>query len=365
MRRPADDLDLDAELDKILGSSSTQPLALSGKRGTDASSTGDRGVGLGLTELLAVEPSVPTAAEAAEKTLGLGSLGLGSLGAGSFSFTPFARTMPREMTEGGTLVQPAASLAGGRGRSGTPAAGGDTQNLATDVSRRVNQSLDDPTSPSASVDLLLDSLCADLGVSPARGERPQVALLEAVAPVPVGKQKTEPTLATGPPLLGADEVPALGRRSQPQRHTEQAPLHGHRNGGSSAVSLRRVPPGRASESGSDWDDEAEENNGEANAFDCEDSEPLRGQGVAAEDPAAAAIQGALATGVLRPWSQEEASLLRKAVKKVAKSREGESKKIVWEEVSQELGGGRSPRECKLKYTEDYKSHKARHKDGAG
>lgn len=58
-----------------------------------------------------------------------------------------------------------------------------------------------------------------------------------------------------------------------------------------------------------------------------------------------------------PWSSEEASQLRRAVKRVIR-RGIREKEALWLEVSREHGNGRAPRECKLQYTRDYKAHKA-------
>jgi len=58
-----------------------------------------------------------------------------------------------------------------------------------------------------------------------------------------------------------------------------------------------------------------------------------------------------------PWSSEEASQLRRVVKRVIR-RGIREKELLWLEVSREHGNGRGPRECKLQYTRDYKSHKA-------
>jgi len=58
-----------------------------------------------------------------------------------------------------------------------------------------------------------------------------------------------------------------------------------------------------------------------------------------------------------PWSSEEASLLRRTVKRVIK-RGTRDKEALWAEVSRELGSGRGPRECKNKYASDYRAHKA-------
>mmetsp|Transcript_76107 Transcript_76107/g.150468 ORF Transcript_76107/g.150468 Transcript_76107/m.150468 type:complete len:119 (-) Transcript_76107:124-480(-) len=58
-----------------------------------------------------------------------------------------------------------------------------------------------------------------------------------------------------------------------------------------------------------------------------------------------------------PWSSEEASQLRRVVKRVIR-RGIREKEVLWQEVSREHGNGRGPRECKLQYTRDYKAHKA-------
>lgn len=58
------------------------------------------------------------------------------------------------------------------------------------------------------------------------------------------------------------------------------------------------------------------------------------------------------------WSQEEAQQLRRIVKRVFR-RGARDKDVLWTEVSNELASGRSPRECKAQYAREYRLHKAK------
>mmetsp|Transcript_18978 Transcript_18978/g.53043 ORF Transcript_18978/g.53043 Transcript_18978/m.53043 type:complete len:759 (-) Transcript_18978:160-2436(-) len=57
------------------------------------------------------------------------------------------------------------------------------------------------------------------------------------------------------------------------------------------------------------------------------------------------------------WSVEESTQLRRIVKKIVK-RGAFEKDALWAEVSRELAGARGPAECKKQYARDYKAHKA-------
>merc|ERR1712176_304156 len=57
------------------------------------------------------------------------------------------------------------------------------------------------------------------------------------------------------------------------------------------------------------------------------------------------------------WSPEEASRLRKAVKRMVKQQPRPDKGALWLAVSDLLGGSRSPTECKAQYRKDYREHK--------
>lgn len=58
----------------------------------------------------------------------------------------------------------------------------------------------------------------------------------------------------------------------------------------------------------------------------------------------------------QPWTTEEATQLRRVVRKTIK-RGVTDKEQLWKEVSEELGCGRAPRECRSQYARDYKAHK--------
>lgn len=60
----------------------------------------------------------------------------------------------------------------------------------------------------------------------------------------------------------------------------------------------------------------------------------------------------------RAWPAEEASELRRIVRRVARSRHTRSREGLWHEVCQELGTGRHPGECKLQYARGRRTHKA-------
>lgn len=58
-----------------------------------------------------------------------------------------------------------------------------------------------------------------------------------------------------------------------------------------------------------------------------------------------------------PWTADDSTQLRRVVKRLVK-RGNLEKEALWLEVSRELGGGRAPAECKKQYARDYKAHKA-------
>lgn len=65
----------------------------------------------------------------------------------------------------------------------------------------------------------------------------------------------------------------------------------------------------------------------------------------------------------KPWAADEAKLLRRVVKRII--RKGTRDKVaLWTEVSLEMGGARSAKECKDQYKRDYLAHKAKDTEAA-
>lgn len=60
----------------------------------------------------------------------------------------------------------------------------------------------------------------------------------------------------------------------------------------------------------------------------------------------------------QPWDAEESTRLRQIVKRVVRAGTRD-KEDLWERVTAELGTGRSPKDCRLRYKNEYKVHKAK------
>jgi len=318
-----DDLDLDAELDRIL--SVTSPLGPTA--GTSAAAQADpapslggpigSGISGGIGHLASEDPVE-------------GSLTLALNSAEAFAFTPEVRDPSRP-----------SSAASGRGS--------DRSRPALASEQRPERS-DRPPSPcGGSVEALLEDLCKDLGV----GEDP---LLEAVGDPP---GKSGPPAAAGAlrndvkadlGLTGASA--AVDRSGSKDSQSTTGRLLA---GAGSFSSLPPLPGGAASELGGYPGPAAEHWASELGGLGgyASPTLPISRQGSAASCGPAADE----ASRDPRPWTEEEAGQLRRIVKKVTRRGSWE-KEALWIEVANELGGGRNPRECKAKYTRDYKARKA-------
>eukprot|EP00930_Biecheleria_cincta_P042510 TRINITY_DN29257_c0_g1_i1.p1 TRINITY_DN29257_c0_g1~~TRINITY_DN29257_c0_g1_i1.p1 ORF type:complete len:646 (+),score=138.72 TRINITY_DN29257_c0_g1_i1:52-1989(+) len=246
-----EDLDLDAELDKILDDMS--PKAAQGRsQHRDSSPDVLQHVGAGTSEsLYAAAKQQPAALPRQSSSSHCG---------GSFNFAPSTRLLPSALEK--TLSVPSANV----------------------------QAAAPPGSPGGGLDALLSDLCADLGVA---DEQPLTGACEGAA----GQ-------------MGAEEVPGADATLLPSSHVD-------RLGGAASPQLS--------------DDDVQ-------------ASPARLDMHVSEQR--------------QPWTEEECARLRRVVKKVIKLGTRD-KDHLWLEVSQQMGGQRKPRDCKLQYARDYKADKAK------
>lgn len=259
-----EDLDLDAELDKILADSPKAAAARSQQRAS-APDVLQQPIGTGTSGSSRAALQQPAVSRQSLGATLAGKLSSSSPTGGSFSFNPSSRPQPSTLDK--TLSLPAAKATASPGSPG-------------------------------GLDALLSDLCADLGVAD-------------------GQPPTE-----GP---GADAT-HMHRAASPQLSDEDA------------QASPDEPPSESEER------EASFSNlklGSSNGFKA--------------SPALSEVQ----VSEQRPtWTDEECVRLRRVVKKVIKLGTRD-KDHLWQEVSQQMGGHRQPRDCKLQYARDYKADKAK------
>lgn len=263
-----DDLDLDAELDKILGSASPKRRAAPALSAANAKTAGKS------AEVL----------KEMQQTHSLSSLGL-SVSA-SFSFAPNSR------------------------QRAAPTSLFDLETSGLDARDAVKDTAcDAPSSPGGLFDSLLNDLCADLGFDDPT-QRGHLAESNAQAHRGVGLPSSKKDALTSP--QPSDDEP-------------------HASGFDA----------------SDWD----ENDASFRPAVVGHTTMKLARG----EDVSPAVAGKGSTRL--PWTVEESSLLRRIVKKVVKAGNLD-KESLWIQVSREMGGRHTPKDCKLQYARDYKAHKA-------
>lgn len=262
-----EDLDLDAELDKILADTSPKAAAARSQQRASAPDVLQHSMGTGTNDSSCAALQQPAVHRQSLGATLAGKLSSSSPSGGSFSFNPSSRSPPSALDQTPTL--PAAKKAA--------------------VS---------PGSPGG-LDALLSDLCADLGV--ADGQPP------AEGP---GADATHLLRAASPQLSDED---AQASPDEPCSESEEPVAAGFSN-----LKL-----------------------GDSNGFKA--------------SPALSDVQ---VSEQRQPWTDEECARLRRVVKKVIKLGTRD-KDHLWQEVSQQMGGHRKPRDCKLQYARDYKADKAK------
>lgn len=448
-----DDVDLDAELDAILGEGGGGSCAARGaaelrppsREGSDVSSRNDsprgglEGPGLVFGQDSGSGDSdanglsaAPVAAKASGLArlprLPIGSAGLGeetATGAASKSATPKVTIAPGATSPSSASEQPRVSREGSGGFDFAPTArstrelpecGRGRPDSAPD-SAKGSGGMSAPPPPSttaslasASVDALLESLCADFDEQPTTkseasdaSDTPQLVDSAAdpagtVGPLPAvakeaitanpqeplavlaqARQASEVPAPAEPPVVSSDvaaaaESGAVGQTELEALRAENLKLRELLAGGSkedlaaeasgveappvvgqenltAPVSTAETPPSAGQENLAAAVSSAETPLG-VGQESATGSSLVAGSSTACEAASTATVAKA------QPWSLDEAAQLRRVVKRVIR-RGVRDKNALWTEVSSELGGNRTAEDCKKKYKRDYYTHKAK------
>jgi len=343
------DIDLDAELDAILG---------------DASGQGSPHPVDALPSSAAARSGVSVAAVPSPLRAGSSSGSLSRKAAATrpgFAFAPGSRSRTRELevlASSGFLPRAGHGTGDGPRKPTSPTSWG-LDTLLADLGGSVGLGFaasDAATAPGAAADL---SACAGESCKPlgpqSRVQDPAAALEEDPLPAaPPPKEETEEA-AEEEELVLVLTPPRTTRISPSGASVTSSPLPAdaavvEERGDSTAAEDELSPA--LGPSAKDWFESVEEREGKDDA-DVGSSGACDAADLAAGDSKVCHRRNQKC----QLWSPAEASQLRKVVKRIIR-RGTRDKEALWVEVSSEIGNGRAPRECKTQYARDHRAHKA-------